>query len=116
MIRKALAVESKPLKEYVLANDVEALHTNAIAQRNGDRIVKRFTEEFKEYSDVEDNRIAGIVFLQNLGIVFLQNLGIVFLQNLGIVGLSIAGIMGLSIAGIVGFSGFSGFSGLVGLL
>ena len=78
-------MEFKPLKEYVMANGVEALYTTAIAQRNGDRIAKRFTEEFKEYSGVEDNRIAGIAFLQNLGIAFLQNLGNVCLQNLGIV-------------------------------
>ena len=104
MIRKALAVESKPLKEYVLANDVEALHTNAIAQRNGDRIVKRLAEDFKEHSDVEDNIIAGIAFLRNLGIAFLQNLGSVFLQNLGIVGLSIAGIVGLNLLELVGLN------------
>jgi len=56
VIRKALNMEFKTLKEYVMVNDVEALYTNTVAQRNGDRIVKRFTEEFKEYSDVEDMR------------------------------------------------------------
>ena len=56
VIRKALSMEFKTLKQYVLANDVEALYTSSVAQRNGDRIVKRFTEEFKEYSDVEDMR------------------------------------------------------------
>ena len=56
VIRKALSMQFKCLKDYVMTHDVEDLYLNIVAQRNGDRIVKRFTEEFKEYSAAEDMR------------------------------------------------------------